>query len=304
MKVKTSAPTRIDLAGGTLDIYPLYILTDGGLTVNMAINLRSFVEIEARPDSKIVINSEDLNESIEIQHIDSGIPQGGLDLIIRVLKFYHLPIGLNINTYNTAPKGSGLGASSSLLMALMGALEKINLREINLENLIEWGANLEAQNLHIPTGKQDYCAAIYGGVNALWFDIKGIKVEPLVLKEEDIKEFESYLILSFSGISHFSATHNWQMVKKFIDKEVPTVMSMKKIKATSYHMRDCILSKDYEKMARVLNEEWENRKNLALGVSNDKIEYLIEVAKIHGAWASKICGAGGGGCLITIAPPA
>ncbi|MCL5772826.1 MAG: hypothetical protein M1536_00400 [Firmicutes bacterium] len=303
MKVKTSAPTRIDLAGGTLDIYPLYIFLGGGTTVNLAINLRSYVEIEERDDDKILINSTDLNEKLEAKNIETLKPGGPLDLIARAIKFYHPKTGLTVMTKNTAPRGSGLGASSSLLMALSAALNKVADTYADLDELIHWGANIEARSLKIPTGKQDYYAAVYGGLNAIQFHEKGVEFIKVYKDEKDLGFLSDHFILSFTGISHFSGTNNWNMMKRFIDGDPQTVRNLHLIKETAVKMEEALLSRDIEKIASVLKEEWENRKGLAEGVSTPETEKIMASAHKAGAIASKLCGAGGGGCMITIADP-
>jgi len=303
MKITTSAPTRIDLAGGTLDIYPLYVFEDCAVTVNIAIDLKSVVEINVREDSKVSVFSEDIKKELKSDTLDE-LPEGDVqDLIVRTIKFYRPKVGMDVTTRSTVPSGSGLGASSSLLMSLSSALNAITRKTSDNLDLINWGANLEARSLNVPTGKQDYYAAIYGGVNAIWFNIEGTKVESLMLTSSRLKELEKSLILSYTGMSHFSGTHNWDMMKLYIDKNKTTRQSMGKIKSIAFEMREALLSGDIEKVAGILDIEWENRKHLAKGVTNGKIDALMSKAKKEGAFASKICGAGGGGCMITLAPP-
>lgn len=303
MKIITSAPTRIDLAGGTLDIYPLYIFEDCAVTVNIAIDLKSMVEINVREDKKITVFSEDIKKEIKADSLET-LPDGNAqDLIVRAIKFYKPKVGMDITTRNTVPSGSGLGASSSLLMSLSSALNALTGKTSDNINIINWGANLEARSLNVPTGKQDYYAAMYGGVNAIWFNIEGAKVEPMILSSSKLKELEKSLILSYTGISHFSGTHNWDMMKLYIDKNKTTRQSMGRIKNIAFKMHEALLAGDIEKISYILDMEWENRKCLAKGVTNKKIDMLMSKAKKEGALASKICGAGGGGCMITIAAP-
>lgn len=303
MKITASTPTRIDLAGGTLDIHPLYLFEDGGLTVNLAISLRSWVEVETLAQGGIQIRSLDLEQRLEAPRLEE-LPQGGtLDLLARTVRFYRPGSGVRVVTRNTAPMGSGLGASSALLMALSGALNALEGSQADLEDLIHWGAALEAQSLGIPTGKQDYYAAIYGGLNALWFDVKGVHLEPLAGDSDFLEELSGRLVLTFTGVSHFSGTNNWHMLKRYIQNQGETREALKKIKHTALAMRDALLARDFRALARALNQEWENRRSLAPGVSTDFIDGLMDAAKGAGALASKICGAGGGGCMVTLVHP-
>jgi len=301
MIIEASTPARIDLAGGTLDIYPLYVFEDGAITINLAINLLSQVTIEERNDEIIEISSEDLNIGIKADDLASLDTEKELDLICKAVKYYGPEKGLNIYTKNSVPKGSGLGASSSLLMALSGALNIVTGKNYTKEQIIDLGANIEARSLKIPTGKQDYYAAIYGGLNAICFNMDKVIVKPLG-NDRIMKKLQDMIILSYTGESRFSGTNNWEMMKRYIDRKEDTHEKMRNIKYTSEKMYKAILEEDLEKLSFLIDEEWENRKKLAKGVTTERIEKLIHGAKEKGALASKICGAGGGGCMITIAP--
>jgi D-glycero-alpha-D-manno-heptose-7-phosphate kinase len=303
MKITASAPTRIDLAGGTLDIFPLYVFEGGGVTVNCAIDLLSTIEAEEIPGSRISIRSIDLNEEVEAESVEQLLPRGTLDLMMRAVKFCRPAEGLKITTKNNVPKGSGLGASSSLLVALMWSLQGEARKNIETDTFIDWCANVEAQSLGIPTGKQDYYAAFHGGLSAIFFDERGIRHEALKPGGDFMKILSSSLILSYTGISHFSGATNWDMMKSYIDNVGNTRVHMKNIKATAFRMREHLLDGDIRAVGAVLGEEWENRKVLAPGVTNRRIDDMVEAANSEGAYSSKICGAGGGGCLVTIAPP-
>lgn len=300
MIVEASAPTRVDLAGGTLDIFPLYVFEDGGITVNCAIGLRSYVKIKTLKSKRLSLYSKDLKSGRTFKDISSLKPGGRLDFLVRIIRFYQPKVGLEITTFNTAPLGSGLGASSSLLIALSGALNYLNKNKLSKEQVIDIGASLEAQAIEIPTGKQDYYAAMYGGINAIWFNLDGNYIEPLVVSKRALKELEERIILSFTGVSHFSGTNNWNMLKAYIDKKGNTVKSMRRIKQTTLKMRDCLKNFDLPALGKTLEEEWENRKNLARGVTKARIDKLMLEAKKSGALSSKICGAGGGGCMISL----
>lgn len=202
---------------------------------------------------------------------------------------------------NRAPRGSGLGASSSLLIALSGAMNALNRSGHDPEAIITFGADLEAQNIRIPTGKQDYYAAMYGGVNAIWFDVGGNRVERLMVDEAAVHTLETRLILSFTGISHFSGATNWDMLRNYIEGSGDTRQRMAGIKQTALAMREALQAGDFTAFASVLNEEWQNRRGLAEGVSTPEIDRMMAAARGAGAVASKICGAGGGGCMISFA---
>jgi D-glycero-alpha-D-manno-heptose-7-phosphate kinase len=302
MTIEAVTPCRIDLAGGTLDIWPLYLFLDGGITVNIGIDLYSRVRIEPRSDESIHLHSLDTGEQLHAARVEE-LPLGGpLDLVARAVRFYRPSGGINLQCENSAPKGSGLGASSALLICLSGALNAFNGVEPTPERLVDCAANLEAQSIRIPTGKQDYYPPLFGGVNAIWFDVGGNQVEPLVVDEAAMATLERRLILTFTGISHFSGATNWDMTRNYIDGAGDTRSCLAGIKATALEMRDCLTQGDFDQFANVLEREWQNRRNLAHGVATPETDRMMEAAKRAGAQASKLCGAGGGGCMITFAP--
>ena len=172
MRLKATAPTRVDLSGGTLDIYPLYVFENGGLTLNAAINLWSEIEFETRCDPGFRIEATDLQIVMEapgLKELDSRGEFAPLDLIVRILKFYQPSQGLNVWTRTNLPPGSGLGGSSSLLISLSTALVQLQNLPFSKTRIIDAGANIEMQSIRVPTGKQDYYPAAFGGFNALWF---------------------------------------------------------------------------------------------------------------------------------------
>jgi D-glycero-alpha-D-manno-heptose-7-phosphate kinase len=294
---------RVDFAGSTLDVYPLYLFEGGGLTVNAAIDIEAHVSVETRDDRRIQIRSEDLDATEDIPSLGDLSFGGPLDLIKRALHYYGPEVGLDIVIRSQAPKGSGLGASSALLMALSHCLNVVTDKGLSHGRIIDIGANIEAQVIGIPTGKQDYFPPTYGGVCAIWFDVDGWCFESLSANNALIEALNERLIVSYTGIPHFSSITNWAMLKRYIEDEGDTVARMREIKAIAQAMRDCLTARDLDRFARLLAREWAMRKGLAEGVTTPKIDAIMAAAADAGALASKICGAGGGGCMITVAAP-
>jgi D-glycero-alpha-D-manno-heptose-7-phosphate kinase len=317
MEVHAIAPTRIDLAGGTLDIYPLYLFEGGGLTVNAAIDVCAEVWLAELPGTEVRIESLDAGTVVSAPSLDrlrpaahgggsgSSAAYAGLELIVRALTFYQPRGGIAVITRNQAPRGSGLGASSSLLMALCGALNEWTGAGHSPAKIINLGANLEAQTIRVPTGKQDYYAAVHGGVNAVWFgvDADHDRAEPLVTGGDAARALlEERLVLSFTGQPRFSAVTNWTMMRSYIDGEPATRDAMREIGVTAHAFRRALLDQRFDSLGPLLAREWENRRRLGPGVTTPRIDELMEAARLAGATASKICGAGGGGCMVTFAP--
>ncbi len=302
MKVRATAPTRIDLAGGTLDLYPIYLFEEGGLTLNCAIDMFCTATIELRADARVCLSSLDLRIEEKCDHMDSLSCDGELGIVARAVKFFNLPNGLNITTQNGVIKGSGLGASSSLLIAVLAALNALSNSPYSRDELIDVAADLEAQCIRVPTGKQDYYAAVYGGVSALWFGVRGGKREKL-LDNTAVDELEKRLILSFTGAPRFSGATNWTMMRNYIEGNPETREGMKHIKQIALSMRSCLVKKDWDEFARLLDTEWQRRRTLGEGVTTDSVEKIMRAALHAGALANKLCGAGGGGCMITCIRP-
>jgi D-glycero-alpha-D-manno-heptose-7-phosphate kinase len=310
MKITATVPMRIDLAGGTLDVYPLYLFENGGLTVNAAISVSGRVMVEERDDARIHFCSEDTGHEEAFGDIQALRAQmgGPLDLFKRALVFFgqrrDWSRGLNITLYSEAPRGSGLGASSALLMALSSDLNELEGLNLSKDRIIDLGANIEAQAIGVPTGKQDYFPPMFGGVCSIWFDVDGHRLERLDQDRTLIDRLSEHLILTFTNINRFSGATNWAMLKGYIDQNGNTVNHMNRIKEVSLAMRECLVAGDLDTFARLLGVEWENRKVLAEGVTTPEIDAMIAAAAAKGAAASKLCGAGGGGCMITHVEPA
>ncbi len=309
MKASATVPTRIDLAGGTLDVYPLYLFEDGGLTVNAAINVYGHVTVEERADAQVHIHSEDTGteEAFASLAAMSASLGGELDLVKKALRFYcrqrDAQRGLDVTLRSEAPHGSGLGASSALLMALSSAVNEIESLGLSKGRLIDLGANIEAQVIGIPTGKQDYFPPLFGGICSIRFDVDGHRLERLDEGSNLIDHLNERLILSFTNTNRFSGATNWAMLKRYIEREGRTVAHLRRIKEVALAMRQSLAAGELDDLARLLALEWENRKALAEGVTTPEIEAMIAAAQARGAHASKLCGAGGGGCMITYAEP-
>lgn len=301
--VYVNAPTRIDFAGGTLDIHPLYLFFDGGITVNAAINLDAQVWIRERDDNYITIHSLDTGASLESEGPVCDLPMDGkLALITRVLRYYAPEGGFDVTTKLLPPHGSGLGASSALFIALSHAVLAYKDLVRDPECIITISNNLEAQLMGMPAGTQDYYPPTYGGLLAIHHDVEGRWVESLDPNGSLLAELQQYVIVTSTNISHHSGSTNWTYVRNFFDKVPETVKSLRRIKETADDFVDAFHARDIHKIAMLLNEEWENRIGLSEYATMPEIDRMIGAAAKAGAWASKVCGAGGGGCMLTLAP--
>jgi len=300
MIIRATAPTRIDFAGGTLDIPPFYIWADFGVTVSGAINLFATAELTPREDSKIILFSKDLNKKVEFDSLSDVKLGEGFDLLVRLIKFYKPKQGFELTTKSDAPFGSGLGGSSALTVAVSGALNQYAARQLPKEKILDVAHYIEVQNHGAPDGKQELYVGLYGGFNAIWFDINGERLEPLVVSAEFLKELRERTVLCYTGLSRNSGVNNWEVFKRHVEGDKVVRTAILNIRNIAVDMRKAIAAEDISKFPKILKREWENRKKLAKNWSTPEMEKMIESAEAAGAIASKACGAGGGGCMIFV----
>jgi D-glycero-alpha-D-manno-heptose-7-phosphate kinase len=303
MEIYVSAPNRIDLAGGTTDIYPLCLLMEGGCVVNAAIDTYSSVTIKTRAAGPISVISKDLGEGIEIEDPESADPTGKLGLVIRAVKALPPPDAVEIITENQAPAGSGLGASSALLVALLQGLSLMRGELPPSPDLVELACEVETASIGAPAGKQDYIAAACGSISMIDFHIGPYVRLELAYLDKGQRDLADHIILSHTGESRFSGVNNWEMTKGFIENIGQTREKLVKIRDIAREMKPALQDQDWKKVSHLMAHEWEIRRTLADGVTTRRIESIVAAAKDAGAWASKICGAGGGGFMITMCEP-
>ena len=297
--IETSAPTRIDLAGGTIDIWPLYLFHSGAQTLNAAISLRARARIESRSDDRIVIRSEDTGVTVEASDWRELRERRELRLLSLLVYFFETH-GITLTTSSESPAGAGIAGSSALNVAVCGALADWNREHYEPEALLQVAMNVEAQTINVPTGLQDYRPALYGGVAALELEVDGIRRLPLKV---DVRDLERRIVLCYTGEPRNSGTNNWEITKKHIDGDAFVFDCFERIRDTAAIMREALTKADWDAVGRAIADEWANRKRLAPGVTTPAIDSLIERAVAAGATAAKVCGAGGGGCLFAYGPP-
>ncbi len=298
MRVDVSAPNRIDLAGGTTDIYPLYLLMSGGFTVNVAINVKSIVTLIETDDHIYRLCSEDLKQSFESDNLDDLPISGPLGLLGLSLLNFNPARGLSVTTRNDAPPGSGLGASSALTVALISGLLKMRHEEVSSSEIVQIAADIETALIGVPAGKQDHIAALYGGMSLIHFGFKGY--ERCGYNKSDLDRLQNMIILTYTGAGHFSGMNNWEITKKFIDGDQATRSKLLEIRKVALEMRKVVEIGDWNSLGKLVSAEWNLRRSLAPGVSNSTIDSMILAAQSAGAISSKVCGAGGGGCMVTL----
>jgi D-glycero-alpha-D-manno-heptose-7-phosphate kinase len=299
MKITASAPTRIDLAGGTVDIWPLYLFHENAQTLNAAISLRAHAEIVPRTDGRLVLESIDSSKTVEVSGWQDLAHGNGLPLLGKLAYFFKAH-NLTLRTRGESPTGAGIAGSSALNVAVCGALAEWAGMTLTGEELLTIAMNVEAQVIQVPTGLQDYRPAYYGGVAAIELRPDGVRRTAITI---DPVELQRRIVLAYTGAPHFSGTNNWDIMKRHIDGDRHVVGCFDRIVSAAAGLRDVLARADWDGIAAQINEEWEARKTLAPGVTTPLIDTLISSAFAAGAQAAKVCGAGGGGCLFCVADP-
>lgn len=302
MKISSQAPCRVDLAGSTLDIWPLYLFHENAVTVNFAVDRYTRASIEPRPGKKITFRSTDLNRDASydsLAHLLSAKTHA-LPLAAEIVRFFQPEGGFHLETGSEAPTGAGISGSSALIIATTNAFNKWLKHGHSLEKLREISQNIEARLIRVPTGCQDYYPAMYGGVSAIELGCAGIRRVALNVDPEDL---ESRVVLAYTGEPRNSGINNWEVTKSHIDGNRQVYKNFATIAAIAVAMRHAVEKHDWTEAARLLREEWSNRRKNAPGISTPLIDRLIEVTRRKGALAAKVCGAGGGGCVLFLVQP-
>ncbi|HXG85888.1 MAG TPA: hypothetical protein VNI84_17845 [Pyrinomonadaceae bacterium] len=296
MIIESSAPTRVDLAGGTIDIPPLFLFHEGAATVNFAVDLMARCRIETRSDDKIIIESIDRKEKFEtsVGKIGELKNEPRLELLSKLVYFFKPEIGFTMTTDSEAPAGAGLAGSSTLNIACIGALNKLVGSRYAPEKFIPIAANVECQVIRVPTGYQDYYSAQYGGAACIHFRPDGMEREAL---DVDIKTLEERIVVLYTGEPRNSGTNNWEMTKRHIDGDPEIFEIFEGIRDSSLNMRAALLAGDWTKTGEIIKNAHPQRKRLAPNITTPQMNRLIDAATSNGAIGAKVCGAGGGGCI-------
>ena len=304
---RSKAPTRIDLAGGTLDIWPIYLFLKDAATVNLGIDLFAEATLEVAPGDGFTLRSEDQAAELkgrwnELSSV-SAPPQ--LELHLKLLRWFardrESTSAVTLSTRARSPAGAGLGGSSTLSIAMIGALASwregrvLTFDRPEGDRFIEIVRDVETTVIQVPAGIQDYYGAMYGGLQALGWQPGLHRREEL--SESTLKELESRLVLFYSGQSRNSGINNWLLFKNFIDRDPAVRERFEKINAATHELKNALGKQDWAGVGRAIADEWKVRRTLAAGISTPEIDHAFELAQRTAPGAGKICGAGGGGCF-------
>jgi D-glycero-alpha-D-manno-heptose-7-phosphate kinase len=295
--IVAQAPCRADLAGGTIDLWPLYLFHPGALTLNFAVNILTTCRITGLKGRRIHLRSLDTRREEMFSSFDElrKARRFRLPLAARLLQFFAPKEGLLIETDSESPAGAGISGSSALMIATTAALARFTDRHLTAEQMRVIAQNIEAQIINVPTGCQDYYPALYGGVSAIHLNADGIHRESVPVAPEEI---ESRFVLAYTGAPRQSGINNWEVFKAHINGDKRVFRNFERIAEIARLMYESLLRADWDEVARLLREEWKLRRTNAPGITTPLIDKLITVAARNGGRAAKVCGAGGGGCVI------
>ena len=292
--ITVKVPTRVDLAGGTIDLWPVHTLMDVAATVNFGINVFQTASIELTHASKsIQITSEDLNETLETTYNELTKSSDLALLRALVKEFWHGDFcGFHLRTKCDSPAGAGLGGSSCLSIAVASALVKARscyegkAFSLDERKLVETVQNIEARIIHAPTGCQDYWGGVRGRINILDFKTSGTEIETFH-DDSVMEELEKYLVVAYSGQSRRSAMNNWQIYKNVFDGDQKTLNLLTEIGKLAYDLGAALKIKDFESVFRISKNEWEVRKELWSGIETNQTRELDDAARNAGAMFSR-----------------
>jgi len=292
------APNRVDIAGGTLDIYPLYLLVDGSMTVNAAVTVRSVVEVRPFPLRAARLHSRNFGMTATAADTHRFSLGGKLGLLSRALRHYPPVRGVEFRVRNEAPIGSGIGASSALLVALMLAAARLTHTPARWEETARAAMEIEAAHLMSLTGRQDHVAALRGGVQGIRFLPGRIEALRLPPGGSAGRMLSAHGFLAHTGIAHRSSDVNWRMVRGAIEGDAAVLRKFRGIAGAARDAWAGVCGADAGATAKAMAAEWAIRRTLAAGVSPRPVEGLFANRSFRRlAAGAKLCGAGGGGML-------
>jgi D-glycero-alpha-D-manno-heptose-7-phosphate kinase len=302
-RIEASAPTRVDLAGGTLDIWPLYLFHENAVTLNCAVTLVATCAIEPLAgDSRITLVSCDMQRRETFASLAAlGLSRNfRLPLAAQLVRQFRPRDGFNLTTDLQAPAGAGIGGSSAMALAICAALDAMTGAGLSRRDWIGISRDVEAMVLGIPTGTQDHYAAAYGGAAALELAAGGIRRRRLRVNLDDL---ERRLVLCYMGAPKRHGINNWEVFRAQIEDRERVRRNLGEIASIARAMRAALDEGDWRETARLMRKEWSFRRGNLAGISSPAIDRVLEAARRAGALAGKVCGAGGGGCVAMLIEP-
>jgi D-glycero-alpha-D-manno-heptose-7-phosphate kinase len=306
MIIRSKAPLRIGLAGGGTDVSP-YSDIYGGAILNATISLYAYATIEPTEDGRISFHSLDRGETFECASAEHLPIDGQLDLLKgvynRVVKeFARKPLSFRLSTYSEAPPGSGLGSSSTMVVAILGAFVEWLRLPLGEYDIAHMAYSIEREDLGMAGGKQDQYAATFGGFNFMEFFGEKVIVNPLRIKSSLRDELSHNILLYYTQTSRLSHAIIETQKANVTKKEEKSIEAMHALKASAQSMKEAVLTGQLDRIGNILHDSWAHKKDMAKGISNDQIDQLYLAALEAGSTGGKISGAGGGGFMFFYCP--
>jgi len=296
---KAKSPVRISFAGGGTDL-TTYFYEEGGAVLNATINKFTHAVLEKRDDKKIIINSFDLNKSLEFKNITEINLNGDLDLIKSVIQILKPTFGFTLSTYSDVPPGSGLGGSAVLLSAIIGAFNSYKENKFSDYEIAELAFHAERVVMKLSGGWQDQYATVFGGFNFIELKDRENIVNPLRISSDIINELEDSLILCYTGINHNSGDiHDEQ---KLLMKNKSQKEYAETAKDIAHEMKSKLLKGQIDNFGELLGKAWETKKKFSPKITNNYLDEIYDYAIQNGALGGKLLGAGSGGYYLFYVP--
>jgi D-glycero-alpha-D-manno-heptose-7-phosphate kinase len=309
MIVRARAPLRLGLAGGGTDVSP-YCDDHGGYVLNATINMYAYANLETRGDERVRFVAAD-REFTDETDAGADLPDGG-PLALHKAVYRKIverfrggePLPVTLTTHTDVPPGSGLGSSSTLVVAMVSAFKELLGLPLGEYDVAQLAYEIERVDAQLHGGRQDQYAATFGGVNFIeFYEDNRVIVNPLRIRDSVLSELEASLVLYFTGVSRDSARIIDEQTSNLLAKDRTSLEAMHQLKRDALAMKEAVLKGDIPRFGRILGRSWHAKKQTAEGISNDMIDRIYEAGTRAGAYAGKISGAGGGGFLMLLVDP-
>jgi D-glycero-alpha-D-manno-heptose-7-phosphate kinase len=296
--ISASAPARVDLAGGTLDLWPLHVLHPGSVTVNIAIAM--FASCRVRPGAPAFrVFARDGAFDFTSPDAAGLLEEPRSALVGSLLEALRIVEPVEVELATEVPFGSGLGGSSALTVCLLGALESLSPRDLFRVDRVDLVRDVETRVLGKPAGVQDYYPPLSGGLHTIRFEAGQTAA---LRKEVEPAAWERHMTLYDTGAAHSSGMNNWEILRGRLEGDPRVAADLDGVRDAAREMSSAVAAGDFAAMGRALRDEWEARRRLAPVVATPSIDRSIAAARAAGAWGGKACGAGGGGFVVMLSP--
>jgi D-glycero-alpha-D-manno-heptose-7-phosphate kinase len=303
MIIRSKAPLRISFCGGGTDVSP-YVEERGGVVLSVTIDKYAYASLRIRDDQSISVQSLDYDIVAKYRVDDDLEYNGELDLVKAVIRNMcnGNKQGLDFFMHSDAPPGSGLGSSSTVVVALIGLIKHWQRLPLTNYEIADLAYQIERVDLKIKGGMQDQYAAVFGGFNFIEFGRDAVIVNPLRIEDDVINELQYNLLLCYTGRTRLSANIITTQVDNYVRKEGEVLAAMDELKVITVALKNSLLQGRLDDFGALLNEAWFNKKKMAKQITSTTIDTLYETARKNGALGGKILGAGGGGYLLLYTP--